>query len=561
MLIGVQGFKLFFSFSIVLRNLHNVRLLSKILLFWVANHLICSAGPGDGNLRDTSTAQAKNSDRHVLLMVWDGMRPDFLTEANAPNLWKLAQSGVLFRNHHAVYPSATEVNGTAINTGGYPANDGIVGNSEYRPAIDPLQSIHTEIPAGVRKGDRNLDGHYLKMPTIAELVRKSGRKTAVAAAKPIGLLPDRAERTTAEQGANFFAGSTLPENLLAQLTNALGTFPKDTSNEPTRNDWTTRAMIEQLWDGGVPAFSLLWLNQPDSSQHTTGPGSPQSLAAIRNADDNLGRVLQLLDKKGVRDSTDILIVSDHGCSTVAENCDLAAALQKAGINAKREFKTEPAEGEVLIVSNSGSTFVYVIGHQGETIAKIVKFLQTWDFTGVIFAKNATPGTFALSQIHLDSQDAPDIAVSLRWTAEKSGNGTPGMLVGDKTSFGAGQGAHCSLSPYDMSATLVAAGPSFHSGVTSTVPTGNVDVAPTILHLLGIDSKTDGRILNEALKGAPASVTPSQPRRIEALANNGGIIWRQYLKTVEVNGVHYIEEGNGSQTRPSSSRSPTTEGKP
>src|SRR5262249_38056277 len=89
-----------------------------------------------------STAAGKA--RHVVVMVWDGMRPDFVTEQNCPTLYQMSRRGVFFTNHHSVYLSATEVNGTAISTGCYPSNDGIVGSSEYRPLIDPLKSIHTE---------------------------------------------------------------------------------------------------------------------------------------------------------------------------------------------------------------------------------------------------------------------------------------------------------------------------------------------------------------------------------------------------------------------------------
>jgi membrane-anchored protein YejM (alkaline phosphatase superfamily) len=47
------------------------------------------------------------ADRHVVVVVWDGMRPDFVSEQNTPALWQLAREGVVFRNHHSVYPSAT----------------------------------------------------------------------------------------------------------------------------------------------------------------------------------------------------------------------------------------------------------------------------------------------------------------------------------------------------------------------------------------------------------------------------------------------------------------------
>ena len=69
-------------------------------------------------------------DKHIVVVVWDGMRPDFVSEQNTPALWKLAQRGVIFRNHHSVYPSATIVNGTAINTGVYPDHSGVFANHE-----------------------------------------------------------------------------------------------------------------------------------------------------------------------------------------------------------------------------------------------------------------------------------------------------------------------------------------------------------------------------------------------------------------------------------------------
>jgi predicted AlkP superfamily pyrophosphatase or phosphodiesterase len=57
---------------------------------------------------------------HVVVVVWDGMRPDFISSEHTPVLYQLARDGVRFENHHAVYCSATEVNGTSIATGCYP---------------------------------------------------------------------------------------------------------------------------------------------------------------------------------------------------------------------------------------------------------------------------------------------------------------------------------------------------------------------------------------------------------------------------------------------------------
>src|SRR5215216_7028358 len=80
-------------------------------------------------------ALAANKAEHVVLVVWDGMRPDFVSAHYTPQLYDLAQRGTFFKNHHPVYVSSTEVNGTALATGVYPNRSGIVANSEYRPEI------------------------------------------------------------------------------------------------------------------------------------------------------------------------------------------------------------------------------------------------------------------------------------------------------------------------------------------------------------------------------------------------------------------------------------------
>ena len=90
-------------------------------------------------LADSALAEkeARPNERHVVVVVWDGMRPDFVNETNTPALWKLAQRGVTFKQHHSVYLTATNVNGTAMATGVFPNRNGILANREFRPAIDP----------------------------------------------------------------------------------------------------------------------------------------------------------------------------------------------------------------------------------------------------------------------------------------------------------------------------------------------------------------------------------------------------------------------------------------
>src|SRR2546430_7131483 len=124
---------------------------------------------------------------HVVIVVWDGMRPDFVSEQNTPTLWKLAQSGVTFRNHHSVYPSATIVNGTAINTGVYPNRSGILVNHDYRPEINPKTSIDVENARVIRKGDELSGGKDIGVSTIAEIIHNARGTNGIATAKNVGL--------------------------------------------------------------------------------------------------------------------------------------------------------------------------------------------------------------------------------------------------------------------------------------------------------------------------------------------------------------------------------------
>ena len=62
------------------------------------------------------------------------------------------------------------------------------------PKMDIGKAVHTEALETVRKGDQLSDGHYLRAPTMAELLQQKGMRTVIAGAKGIALLQDRAER-------------------------------------------------------------------------------------------------------------------------------------------------------------------------------------------------------------------------------------------------------------------------------------------------------------------------------------------------------------------------------
>jgi arylsulfatase A-like enzyme len=365
----------------------------------------------------------------------------------------------------------------------------------------------------------------------------------------VTLLDDRHADSTPDLATDVFEGNVLPSKLAKPLRDALGEFPAVTLPKRERDLWTTKALIGPLWEKELPAFSLLWLSEPDYSQHETGPASPTALDAIRSSDENLGRVLAALDQRGWRDQTDVLVVSDHAFSTIAHSIDTAKTLTEAGFHAVRGFPRSGAKtGDIMVVGNGGAVFLYVIGHSHFLIEKAVRRLQSESFCGVIFTREPIEGTFRLKDVMLDSPDAPDIVVSLRWTPEANEHGVPGKIDSDYSEYGPGQGMHASLSAFDMHNICFAAGPHFRKGYRDELPTGNIDIAPTILALLKVSppKPMSGRVLTEALPGSDSAAPKVDTRHLEADYRGTQFTWHQYLDESIVNGVVYFDQGNGGQ---------------
>jgi arylsulfatase A-like enzyme len=485
---------------------------------------------------------------HVVVIVWDGMRPDFVTEKTTPNLWKLTQEGVTFRRHHPVYTSSTEVNGTAMATGMYPEHSGIMANREYRPEVDPLKPVGMELPATIA----GVKGRYLGAPTVAEMLHAAGLTTAVAGTKGVALLQDWAHAGTtgaantgeaAQKSVMFFDGKTEPVGLMGELTGTLGEWP-DTIEFPNipQDVWTARALTEVFWKDGVPAYSMLWMSDPDYSQHQMAPGSEMALAAIKSVDERLGTVLAALEAKGVAEDTDVMVVSDHGFSTVRSANEPVTPLNGIGLRVTGSgFSAEPQAGEIMAVENGGSVSFYITGHDKEIGRKVVDYLQGTDYAGVIFSRWGLPGTFDLHTGHIGTKEAPDVVEAMRWSDEKNRYGAAGMVDGDGGRK-PGKGTHASLSAYEMHNTLVAEGPDFRKGWEDDTPTGNIDIAPTVLWILGVPHKRpmDGRVLLEALTGHTLGRKVSQ---VVLRAENPGNGWREYLKVSRVGRTEYFDEGN------------------
>lgn len=531
-------------------------------------------------------AAARGQADHVVVVVWDGMRPDFVNPQYTPALYELARNGTFFRNNHSAFITSTEVNGTALATGMHPDHSGIMANTAYRPEVNWLGSYGTESLDVVRRGDLATQGNYLGVPTVAELLHQAGFPTVIAGAKPIALLHDRAPKKLSQaekDSVTLFRGQTLPRSVLDLLvrTREVGPFPTNTFGEgggfgrrgggggstnaaETLNGggvagfgggfgrggsannpdaWTTKALVNGLWRKGVPKYSLLWLSEPDAAQHASGVGSDSAVSALARSDHNLSVVLQGLEEKGVLESTDIFVVSDHGFSTIHRAPDLVEALKRSKFTASTQFQN-PEAGDIMVVNLGGSTSFYVFEHDEGVIRRLIKFLQGTDVAGVIFSALPEEGTFPLCQVHIGTTNgAPDVLVSMRWTDGLNDYGAPGLITspGGRT----GAGTHASLSKFDLHNTLIASGPDFKKDYVSDVASGNIDVAPTVLWLLGVKAPAmDGRVLLEALISQAETPPKPEQKTVEASRDLGFLQWRQYLKLTQVGSSVYYDEGNG-----------------
>jgi len=499
--------------------------------------------------------------KHIVIVVMDGLRPDSVIPADMPTLSALAARGTFFVNHHPVYLSSTEVNGSALATGMKPVNTGVTGNVEYRPDVELLSPVDTQGEWASWKGDNLTGGKWLRAATLMETVRGAGRRVATCGTKAVAMLWDRGRKGRTVDQPTIYDGRAIPSAALDGILPDLGPMPPSVHPKYFANrgqdHWTTKVLTEKVWaddQGPLPAVSVLWLSEPDYSQHGSGPGTKTAKEALRSSDDALKKVLETLDAKKMLEKTDVMVVSDHGFSTIAASADVAEDLSEKGFSAAGAFLKAPEKDTVVVVGLGGSVSMTVIGHDPATIKKLVEYIQTTQWAGVIFTKDGLEGTFKQSDVGIDSPDAADVIVSMRWGEAKMEGRLPGALICEGAKRSPGSGMHGSLSKYDMHNTLIAAGPSFKKAYRSETPSGNSDVTPTVLSILGIPPKQplDGRVLKEALEGAAElpKVEASVMRADGKLADPAKpAAWKQYLKISTVGGTwRYYDEGNSGEMK-------------
>src|SRR5208282_2458467 len=148
-----------------------------VLLFFPVAVAAFAAAPG--RAQEHFDAR-RGRGRIVVLMVWDGLRPDFVTQRDTPNLYRLAREGVRFDRHHSIFPTLTMVNAT----GAPPGVNGLVGNNFYlepSPETPKGQLVGAEGAKAILNlnGATAFKGRLIGLDTIAQEVEREGGYVAV----------------------------------------------------------------------------------------------------------------------------------------------------------------------------------------------------------------------------------------------------------------------------------------------------------------------------------------------------------------------------------------------
>ncbi len=474
---------------------------------------------------------------NIVIVVFDGLQPAQVTPELMPNLARLAAEGVTCNNHHAVFPTVTRANVASIVTGHQPGTHGLTGNMLVIPEFDPHRAIGALEPVLSEVAAKT---PVLLQPTLGDILHRHGQEFIAVGTGTSGNAYLQNPNAETGGGATIHPDFCLPRPLHGELTARFGPWPDRREPGHAKLARAVEIVTEYVLAERQPAVSLLWFSEPDSSQHAHGVGSEEAVRAIREADRQFGRVLAWLDEHGLSSDTNVLVASDHGYSTISEVIDIEAVLRAAG------FPPGGEPGGVAVAPNGGSVLFYASSDTAATAGRLAEWLTAQRWCGALVASDTAgdiPGTLPAGLAGLEGPRAPCLAVSFRWDSTINDARFAGHAY--STNLAPGLGQHGSMSRHETRNVLFAGGPDFKQSATITAPTGNVDLAPTILHLLGLPGGAwmHGRVLEEALRGGPETVEwLSETHKAERSTQKG--TYRQTITVSQAGETVYVDEGSG-----------------
>ena len=157
-------------------------------------------------------AAVKPTPHNVILFVADGLRSNIVSNETAPVMAAIRKEGVDFHNSHALYPTVTTVNGSAIATGHRIGDTGDFGNTIWVAAAvnpnSPSKFAAVEDNDTLLGLNKQFGGNYLHEQSLMATARLGGFQTAI-----VGKLGPAVEQdvTARERRRPRSSSTTIPD--------------------------------------------------------------------------------------------------------------------------------------------------------------------------------------------------------------------------------------------------------------------------------------------------------------------------------------------------------------
>jgi len=148
-----------------------------------------------------------------------------------------------------------------------------------------------------------------------------------------------------------------------------------------------------------------------------------------------------------------------------------------------------------------------------------------------------PGSFSKQLVMVDHTRSPDIYYILRTADEPNDHGYVGTCFYE-SGMSVGAGVHGGLRPKELHSVCLASGSLFGNAGNMEAHSGIVDIAPTLLHGMGIPAPQtmEGRVLHEAF--ANGAIDPPDP--VPETYETGAGRYQQVLHRTQIGDSCYLD---------------------
>jgi predicted AlkP superfamily phosphohydrolase/phosphomutase len=427
-----------------------------------------------------SATQEKTSRPAVILISIDGLKPEYVLDADAhglkiPALRRLLSEGAYSTGVRGVVPTVTYPSHTTLITGAAPARHGIYANTTF----DPLQ--------------KNYGGWYwyaedIKVPTLWDAAAEAGLATAnvhwpvSVSARITWNLPQYWRAGTPDDRKLLRVLAT--PGLLEQLEKELGPYA-DGIDETITGDENRAKFAARLIELKHPDFATFYLTALDHEQHASGPFSAQSNATLERIDAALAKILDSV-RKTYGERAVICVVSDHGFVATEKALHLGVAFRNAGlieVTGSRDPASASSKEQIkswkAIPWGAGGSAAIMLHDKNDaaTRAKVADLLAKLAGDPA----NGIARIVSAEELHARGGfPEADFLVALR-----PGFVTGENLSGDLVTASTIKGMHGYWPDFpEMNASFFVAGP----GIPAAHSLGAIDmraIAPTLAQLLGV----------------------------------------------------------------------------